>query len=218
MTRRNFLLRWVLANVLGWGAGLFAGAVVLGVGLLLALLAGGVLLLLALPLAGGLVGALAAYGQQRILNDAEEDVDGRYIAVSSAGGALGIFPALLFSSAGGGMWLVGFGLAGAALGAAVGGAQWRAWFTGSALPAPPVGWRGWLLAHTAGGALCAVITMSGGQVFSGGLLLPACCGVGLLLFALLTGAALLRQPDAVPDEQPDDEPLSSPAADERPLA
>lgn len=163
--------RWLLANIAGWSAGLYAAA--LGVQLL-----GG---LIGLLLGGGLAGLIVGGAQWWALKGEAEWLDGRWVRASTIGGMLGALPAFV---AGGALIVghtLGFCIVGAVFGGIIGAAQY-------ALLNDHVEAGGlWVLANVAGGALCGVFSLAVNPLY-----LPVCCTLGPLLFAGITGAALLR--------------------------
>lgn len=165
-----FLLRWTLANMLGWSLGLYAG------GALLSVLGG-----IGGALAGGaLAGAVVGAAQWLALRYAQEHADPRWALVSAAGGGLAVLPAYLS-----GVTLlagpqVGYFIVGAVYGGIFGGLQaalvWRDWAAGSGL---------WLAGNIIAGGLCGCLMMTASLPG-----LPVICSPGPVVFGLLTGGVL----------------------------
>lgn len=171
---RRFMLRWVLANMLGWTLAL-AGVLI---GSRLGQWIGSAFAcapLIALLLAGALAGAAVGACQAWALRGTGEI---RQFALWSAlGGALGVLPVFLLSAA----LLLNVGVGGALIGAAYAGilaALQTRRFTGDFAPV-------WIIACVLSGSLCGALSTA----------LPL---IGPLVFGLITGWALLRfaQPDS----------------------
>lgn len=161
---RPFLLRWTLANLVGWALGLYLGSLFLSIiGSILGVLVGG-------AVAGGVVGA----AQWLTLRPD----DRRWLLVSALGGGLAALPAYLSGItliAGPG---VGYFIVGAVYGAIFGAAQWLAWRTDA-------GW--WIGINALAGGLCGCLTLGFNPLG-----LPVICSPGPVVFGLLTGCVVLR--------------------------
>jgi hypothetical protein len=176
-----FIVRWLVANVIGWGLGLALG----GGLILLAGLAAGVIplgvRLGAFPVAGALTGVTVGYVQWAALF--EPDAPRRWMWASALGGALAAIPA-------GGLWglltfdplaarlAVGVVLAaGVALGQATLGIEtdsvWRTAYR-------------WALMNGLAGMFCAGVAPIGTGAW-----LALSCFNGTLLFGAVTGLGLL---------------------------
>lgn len=163
--------RWLLANLAGWSAGLYAAA------LCVQLLGG----LIGLLLGGGLAGLLVGGAQWWALRGEADWLDGRWVRFSTLGGVLGALPAFV---AGGALIVghtLGFCIVGAVFGGIIGAAQYV--LLNDHVEAGGL----WVLANVAGGALCGVFSLAVNPLY-----LPVCCTFGPLIFAGITGAALLR--------------------------
>lgn len=179
---RRFLVRWLLANVFGWGAALALGAGVLFGALLMRALLPAWVLLPSVPLAGALIGGGVGYAQWRVLFP--QGAPRRWIWASLAGGALGAVPSGILGSALRFDPLVAQLLAGALLAAGV--AFGQAFFT----TLPHTRWQAasrWALVNAAAGMGCAWLSPSGA-----GLWLPLTCLLGTLFFGALTGWVITR--------------------------
>lgn len=173
----HFLARWMLANLIGWVVGLYAG----------------VLNPVCFAGAGVIAGVVLGAAQWWVLRPLHGE-DRRWVWATFAGAALGMIPASLL----GGLTflLVGYGgmtlVAGAILGGGVAAAQWwwcRLYWGDSAEDAEdvtitPQGMR-WIGMSVAGGALCGVLSSLPFR-------LPLGLVVGALCFGYLTGRVLLR--------------------------
>lgn len=180
--RQRFLLRWILANMVGWSVGLY-----LGVLNPLCFAATGIV-------AGLVLGASqwwALRGSPLGIHRAENVTDTstlisqnarRWIGFTFAGAALGLIPAAVL---GGVLYLFTSGLAamvaGAVLGLAVGLGQWMVLKAIS----QQVVW--WLVVNAVGGALCGWLTLM--PIIRG---LPLGLLMGSALFGYLTGRVLER--------------------------
>lgn len=160
---RSFLLRWTLANMLGWTLGLFLAAWTLRSPLIC------------------LNGALAAAcigGAQWLALRRQYGVAGRWALLTALGGALGVLPVvvlaltLIFGAA------VFAALLGLCFGAAVGAAQ-----AGLLPGGERAAW--WPVACGAGGAACGLLVVT--PVIGG---LPLGLLAGAALYGLITGRAL----------------------------
>ncbi len=163
--RRSFLLRWMLASILGWTLGLFVAA--------------WSLVTPVICLSGALAGVIVGLAQWLVLRPAYA-VPRDWVLWSVAGGVLGAVPALMMGALvvlGAGVAAAGFG---GAFGLALGIGQWVALRR-------PARAGGWLLANAAGGAACGLLSVT---PFVGGL--PLGLLVGSALFGALTGWALQR--------------------------
>jgi hypothetical protein len=186
--RASFMLRWVLANVAGWGVGLYLSAWSLSP--------------LTLCLGGAVAGVCLGWAQWWALKipqnphplapsplrrEGESDIEqppvtvGRdWIGLTTAGALVGALPA-----AGAGIvvslgWGLGIGLIGAIFGAGVGVAQWYILQRGMSR----AGW--WIAANAAGGGLCALLTLA--PILRG---LPIGLLLGTALYGYITGRVLL---------------------------
>lgn len=173
--RDRFLLRWIVANVVGWTVGLYAGVLnpwcFAGAGIITGLILGG-------------LQWWALRGTNLVQSDGEDArrKAQRWIGYTFAGAALGMLPAAMV---GGVIYLFANGLAallaGGVLGLAVGIGQWMILKRGS--PVVTV----WLLSNAAGGALCGLLTVM--PIIRG---LPLGMVVGAALFGYFTGRVLER--------------------------
>lgn len=182
----RFLLRWVLANVIGWTVGLYAG-------FLNPICFGG---------AGIIAGLVLGTAQRWALQDTAalgEQPARIWITRTFAGAAVGLMPAVVL---GGALFLfanqLAVVLAGGILGAAVGIGQWmvlRSISTRAAL---------WIGANVVGGAACGLL--AGLPIIRG---LPLGLLAGAMLFGYLTGRVLgvmLREKPPTQGWRFDDEP------------
>lgn len=171
--RDRLWLRWVLATLIGWTAGLYVGAWTMRT----PLICGG------WPLVGAAVGA----AQWLALRGVWPVRARRYVLVSAAASLTGIALALLLAGLGIfglEVWAVG---AGAVIGGSVGVAQ--GWVLRS-------NGQRWVAANLAGGGLCGLLTVT--PVIGG---LPLGLVVGSALFGALTGWALSRSAPATHDRR-----------------
>lgn len=162
-----FLLRWTLANMLGWSLGLYLGGALLSiVGGIGGALAGG-------SVAGAVVGA----AQWWVLHQEASALKPYWALVSALGGGLAVLPAYLS-----GVTLiagpqVGYFIVGAVYGGVFGGLQaallWRALDDYA-------GW--WIAGNVLAGGLCGCLTMTASLPG-----LPVICSPGPVVFGLLTG-------------------------------
>ncbi len=183
--RQNFLLRWVLANMVGWTVGLYFGVLnpvcfaVVGVvtGLILGAFQWWALRDTAFGERSGEEGANIPMISTRISPKARQ-----WMTSTFAGAALGLFPAVALGTL---LFLVSNGLAGllagGALGLAVGIGQWMILKHMSDRVVL------WLVVNTVGGALCGFLTLT--PIIRG---LPLGLIVGSALFGYLTGRVLER--------------------------
>jgi hypothetical protein len=183
--RQHFLLRWVLANVVGWTVGLYIGVLnpicFAGAGIV----------------AGLVLGASqwwALHNTSFGINPAENDSNipniptrlsqnaRQWIISTFAGAALGLIPAVILGAI---FVLLSNGLAallaGAVLGLAVGLGQWMILKHVSEQAAL------WLVVNTVGGAACGWLTVA--PIIRG---LPLGLLLGSALFGYLTGRVLER--------------------------
>ena len=167
----KFLLRWTLANALGWSLGLFAGA------LALRLLGG----LGGLLVGGALAGAVAGGTQNAALRQEVAWIDRRWVLVSAAGAALGVLPAFVAGVSLIAGWMIGLLIVGAVFGAIFGMGQWLVLRS----HVHDAAW--WIAANGLAAALCALLSL-GANPFS----LPILLTLGPLTFGLVTGYALRR--------------------------
>ena len=162
--RLQFMLRWLLANVLGWALGLFLGGVALRVvGSILGVLLG-----------GAVTGVVVGVAQAFVLR-----ADRRWWVVSAVGGGLAALPAYVS-----GITLIagpvlGYFVIGAVYGAIFGAAQWVA------LRHESGGW--WVAVNGLAGGLCGCLTLGFNPLG-----LPLVCSLGPVVFGLLTGVVLLN--------------------------
>ncbi|MCA0456837.1 MAG: hypothetical protein LCI00_22895 [Chloroflexi bacterium] len=169
--RQRFLLRWVLANVVGWTVGLYAGVLnpvcFAGTGII----------------AGLVLGAAqwwALRGSPLLALNADGQPSRRWITLTFAGAATGLIPAAVL---GGMLFLFTNGvaalLAGAVLGGAVGLGQWAAL---QGISSRAVLWLG---VNILGGAVCGLLTII--PIIRG---LPLGLLAGAALFGYATGRVL----------------------------
>jgi hypothetical protein len=182
--RASFMLRWVLANVAGWGVGLYLSVWSLSP--------------LTLCLGGAIAGICLGWAQWWALRtpppdplpvyrEGEKEIEispitvGRdWIGLTAAGAFVGALPA-----AGAGIvvslgWGLGVALIGAIFGAGVGVAQWYILQRGMSR----AGW--WIAANASGGGLCALLTLA--PILRG---LPIGLLLGTALYGYITGRVLL---------------------------
>lgn len=163
--QQSFLLRWTLANIIGWTIGLYVAA--WGLVTPVICLSGA---------AAGVVVGLAQWFVLRPVYAVRRD----WVLWSVVGGVLGAVPAVLMGALlvlGAGAAAAGFG---AAFGLALGVGQWVA------LRRPERAGV-WLLANAAGGAACGLLSVT---TFINGL--PLGLLLGSALFGGFTGWALER--------------------------
>jgi hypothetical protein len=179
-TEQSFLVKWLVANVVGWAVGLGLAAALWFLAMLLRVFVPVWLLAPLFPVAGGVVGLAIGYTQWAALFDPTEDR--LWMRASAWGGALGAVPAAGF------WWLFSFDplvaqlAVGASIAAGIGLAQvmfgvspnWRAAYR-------------WAVVNAIAGIFCAGVSPSGD-----GLWLGLTCGLGTGLFGIITGAALLK--------------------------
>ncbi|MEO8610973.1 MAG: hypothetical protein ABI690_23955 [Chloroflexota bacterium] len=183
--RASFMLRWVLANVVGWGVGLYLTAWSLSP--------------LTLCMGGAVAGLCLGWAQWWALKvphppapspydgEGEQKIEispvtvGRdWIGLTAAGALVGALPA-----AGAGIvvslgWGLGIALVGAIFGAGVGFAQW--YILQRAMSR--AGW--WIAANAVGGGLCALLTLA--PILRG---LPIGLLLGTALYGYVTGRVLV---------------------------
>jgi hypothetical protein len=172
--RDHFLARWVLANVVGWTVGLYAGSSALAV-------PGGQSVGLPLICVGGVFAGLCVGVAQWVVLNHAAPTSRRWILMTMLGGLLAIVP----SSAAGifAVFGLGFGagMAGAAFGSVVGGMQWLL------LRQRNGGAVGWIVANALGGMLCAPLAAMPLIPW-----LPVGLILGSALFGYITGRMWLR--------------------------
>jgi hypothetical protein len=184
--RANFLLRWVLANVVGWSLGLYLSAWSLSTPMLCL---GGAF--------AGLCVGLAQWWALKPLDAALDFIDGQentgaspitvqrdWIGLTIAGSILGAIPALS-------AWVLvmlglglGIAIAGAIFGAGIGLAQYFILQRGLTR----AGW--WIAANVAGAALCALLTLAP-LILALPIGLPLGLLLGTALYGYITGRALI---------------------------
>jgi hypothetical protein len=160
------MLRWLLANVLGWTLGLYLG------------------LLNPVCFAGaGIIAGLTLGAAQLWALHPHTPSGRRWLTLTFAGTALGLIPASLLGSIAAllGGWNAAALFAGMVLGGAVGAAQSRL------INAPPEGRLWWIAANLIGGGLCGFLTAL--PIIRG---LPIGLLIGSALFGYLTGRLWLR--------------------------
>lgn len=162
--RQSFLLRWVLANVVGWTVGLFLTTI--SVNSWLVVLVSGLLY-------GAVVGAAQRYVLRHYVGLRLE----RWVAYSLYGGVCGLLASIVFIfpylfSGDRLLALVIGGLIGASLGV------WQSFLLNGAT-------RRWIGANLLGGALCGLLTTI--PVIRG---LPIGLILGAAVFGYITGRAL----------------------------
>ncbi len=172
--RLAFILRWTLANMLGWTLGLYTLALLIKVFGFIGILLGGLVV-------GGIVGIAqsAIYLKSQL-------TPRRWIGMSALGsliaillnGLLGILFLILFTVSGTNLPLL---LAGAIAGLCLGSSQ--AWVISSESDAP---YGIWILINVLAGCLCAPLSLF--TPFS----IPILCSLGPLTFGILTGLLLMR--------------------------
>lgn len=161
----SFLLRWTLANLVGWAVGLYTSAWTLRSPVIC--------------LNGALAAACIGLAQWLVLRR-DYGFPGRWVLLAALGGALGVLPAFFLIITfiwGGGMFAALLGLS---FGAALGGMQWLI-----LRPYPRAEW--WILASGVGGALGGLLSVT---TIIGGL--PLGLLLGGALYGLVTGKALQR--------------------------
>jgi hypothetical protein len=183
--RQRFLLRWILANVVGWMIGLYAGVLnpicFAGAGIIAGLVLGAAQWW---ALRNTSFGIYLAENDENIPNIPTRlsQIARRWIGLTFLGAAVGLFPAAVLGAI---LFLFTSGLAallaGAALGLAVGLAQWMLLKGVSQQVAL------WLLVNTLGGAACGWLTLT--PIIRG---LPIGMLLGSALFGYLTGRVLER--------------------------
>jgi hypothetical protein len=188
--RAHFLLRWVLANIIGWSVGLYLSAWSLSTP--------------ALCLGGAFAGLCVGFAQWWALKPANdplpsvaEFMDGEqntglspttvqrdWIVLTAVGSILGAIPALSASV----LVALGLGLgiaiAGAIFGAGIGVAQYFILQRGLSR----AGW--WIAANVAGGALCALLTLAP-LILALPIGLPLGLLFGTALYGYITGRTLV---------------------------
>ncbi len=161
--RIPFLLRWTLANMLGWGVGMLLGA------LLWSLLGG----FIGFLLAGALAGLCVGLAQWPFLSQR------RWLWLSALGGGLAILPTFLAAVALLGGPLIGFFVVGAVYGGVFAAVQWVTLRKSDTMGL-------WILANVAAGGICGCLTMNVNPLG-----LPLFCSIGPVAFGLITGRALV---------------------------
>lgn len=181
--QRYFLLRWTLANIVGWSTGLYVGSLAL-------MVIGG---LPGLLMAGLLTGLIAGGAQVAVLRDSATGspryLFRRWIIFSTIGGMCAAIPVFISGFtlvAGRG---IGFALMGAVFGSCFG------WVQALALRHQPDFTLVWVLANVFSGSLCALFSFSGFPV-----MLPIFCTLGPVLFGVVTGYTLLQWAQMEPPE------------------
>jgi hypothetical protein len=172
--REHFLARWVLANVIGWTVGLYAGSSAFT-------LPGGQGVGLPLICVGGVFAGLCVGLAQWVVLNHAAPTSRRWILMTVLGGLLAIVPASaagIFAVFGLGF---GAGMAGAAFGAVVGTMQWFL------LRQQNGGAVGWIVANALGGMLCAPLAAMPLIPW-----LPVGLILGSALFGYITGRMWLR--------------------------
>jgi hypothetical protein len=180
--RQNFLLRWVVANIVGWTVGLYFGVLnpvcFAVVGVVTGLILGAFQWWALRDTALGIHSSESASSiSTRIFTEARQ-----WMVSTFAGAAVGLFPALALGTL---LYLISNGLAGllagGALGLAVGIGQWMILKHVSDQVVL------WLVMNTVGGALCGFLTLT--PIIRG---LPLGLLAGSALFGYLTGRVLER--------------------------
>jgi hypothetical protein len=177
--RRNFLLRWVVANAIGWSIGLYLSTPALCLGGVFAGLCVGAAQWWALKNSTPFSPEFKGEGEQNA-GESPVTVGRDWIGLTAAGAFLGALPAMsatLMVALG---WGLGIALLGAVFGAGVGIAQWFILQRGMSR----AGW--WIAANIGGGALCALFTLA--PLIRG---LPIGLLIGTILYGYLTGRALM---------------------------
>lgn len=182
LIRAHFLLRWTLANMLGWSVGLYAGS-----GLAASLGDIGAVSALALLPGGALAGAVAGGVQSLALTqppdalpaDLPTDLSRRWIIYSALGGTLGAIPVFFTAFALIGGAGLGFAVMGGAYGAVFGWVQTYA-LQNKLRDFVVI----WLPVNAVGGCLCGALALGITP-----LNLPVFCSIGPVIFGLLTGLA-----------------------------
>jgi hypothetical protein len=169
--RRYWLLRWTVANMVGWSLALVAAVVLLRVFGLLGAIIG-----------GATAGAIAAYAQSLMLRQMKvwSVTPRRWIISSALGGALATLPVYLLGFVALIHAQLGLLMMGAIFGGIVGTVQYyllNDFYEEQAL------W--WVLASVIGGMLCAPLT------FTTALIIPVIGSLGPVVFGLCTGWALI---------------------------
>jgi len=197
--RASFLLRWVLANVVGWSLGLYLSAWSLSTP--------------ALCLGGAFAGLCVGAAQWWALrppppcptrrSPLPEFMEGEgntglspitvarnWIGLTVAGALFGALPALSAGVLVALGWGLGIAFAGAIFGAGVGAAQYFI----LQRRMPRAGW--WVVANLAGGALCALFTLA--PILRG---LPIGLLLGTALYGYITGRVLVWLKAEAPSRQ-----------------
>ncbi|MFN8374940.1 MAG: hypothetical protein U0694_18950 [Anaerolineae bacterium] len=170
---RHFLLRWTLANALGWALGLLL-ALTLGVSL-------GQWLgmpLLSLILSGTLAGVVVGAFQRLALRG---EVTQRWVSMSALGGLIGAFPAFVLSFTLLLRWELGAALMGSAFAAVLAAVQCAA--RSDRMPPPAA----WIVTNAFAGCLCGACSVVAALP-----ILPLICSAGPPLFGLITGLLIVR--------------------------
>jgi len=167
----GFLLRWTLANVAGWSAGLYLGSALVGaLGGIGGALAGGVL-------AGAVVGA----AQWIVLRTETQAAwaNPRWAIASALGGGLAILPAYIAGAALIAGPQVGYFVVGGVYGGIFGALQGFLFRTQVDHMAVV-----WVTANLLAGGLCGCLTMTASLPG-----MPLICSPGPVVFGLVTGCA-----------------------------
>lgn len=171
--RNIWLIRWLLANIVGWSIGLVVAARLLNLFGIVGALTGG-------AAAGGIVG-IAQAAALRTHPDWQLDFRG-WVVQSTLGGALATVPIYLLAFG----LLLNFNLTlvlmGMVFGVIFGGLQ--AWLLWQSVYERAL-W--WVLASAIGGAACAPLSLSASAFW-----LPVCFSPGSLFFGLITGITVMK--------------------------
>lgn len=176
----HFILRWLLANILGWSVGLLVGTITAGI--IFKVFGNLIGVIIGLSLAGAVTGAVVGAAQSKSLIGLSTQFDDkrRWIIFSALGGAVGALPVFLTMF----VLIIGnFGLfiIGAVFGLCFGWMQSSA-FNNDSDGAIVI----WIAANIIGSGLCGFFSINGWPFA-----LPIFCSIGPVLFALITGFALL---------------------------
>lgn len=181
--KAHFLLRWMLANMLGWSVGLYVGSTLaaslgsISVISVVAMLPGGAI---AGAIAGGMQALALSIPYDADSDDAfPPDLSRRWVIFSTLGGTLGAIPVFFtaFALIGGAGF--GFAVMGMGYGLAFG------WLQTYALSdnLPDLIWV-WLPANGFGGCLCGAFALGINPLG-----VPVFCTLGPVIFGLVTGLA-----------------------------
>ena len=174
-----FLIRWILANTIGWSLGLILAIGLLAVGFVLNVVLPDWLIVALIPIAGGIVGASVGLAQRWALENNRQ-----WVWSSAAGGAIATIPAmglgllLRFDP------LIARLVIGAVLAAGISAAQL---VTQGISDNRWTAIRRWAVMNAIAGFLCAGLSPAGAHLW-----LPLTCLLGTGLFGAVTGAALIR--------------------------